>query len=138
MNIIQEIKKLNIPTDEFVVVGSSILVMHGIRKNDDIDDIDLLVSERIFDNLKQNGWKSRFIKFEDKQCENLINGFFEVGREYWNEQTVDFFKNNSDRLEIFDNVRFQSLKEFYEIKKSWKREKDLEDIILVENYYKNL
>lgn len=136
MNIINEIKNLNIPNDDFVVVGSSILAMKGIRGSDEIDDIDLLVSEKVFENLKKIGWQSKTVFFDNRDCENLVSGIFEAGREYWDRENIDFFTKNPDRIDEFDGIRFQSLKEFYNRKKNWGRPKDLEDIDLVEAYFK--
>lgn len=133
-DILKEIKKLKLPEKEFVVVGSAILAIKGIRNAKEIDDIDMVVTKQLFNTLKTNGWKSFPHIFENKECENLLSGIFEACREYWDNTDINFFKNNPDCVEEFDGIQFQSLKEFYKRKKAWGRPKDAEDLALIESY----
>lgn len=135
MNIIEEVKNLNIPKDGFVIVGSSILAMKGIRKAEDIDDIDLIVTDKVFDALKEQGWESIVNHFDNREYENLVQGIFEAGREYWDNTNISFFITNPDCVEEFGGIKFQSLKEFYKRKKAWGRPKDIEDVALIDSYF---
>ncbi len=53
MNLFEEVKRLDLPPGEYVVIGSGILGALGIR---DIADVDLLVSPRVFEQLRERGW----------------------------------------------------------------------------------
>lgn len=48
----ERVKQVDIPLDQMVVIGSGLLDAWGLR---DADDIDLVVSQRIFDELKATG-----------------------------------------------------------------------------------
>lgn len=45
MEIINKIKSLNLPEDQFCIIGSASLAIHGIR---DYTDIDLLVTQSLY------------------------------------------------------------------------------------------
>ena len=56
MNMIKEdilnmLKELNFPKDEFYIVGGSSLVMRGIREI--AGDLDLCISTELFNNIKE-------------------------------------------------------------------------------------
>ncbi len=51
--IIKETLFLNLPLRQFTVVGSGALAIRGIR---DAADIDLLVTQKLYDGLKGSGW----------------------------------------------------------------------------------
>ncbi len=48
----ERIKQVAIPLDQMVVIGSGLLDAWGLR---DADDIDLVVSQRVFDELRATG-----------------------------------------------------------------------------------
>ena len=133
MDIITKIKQLNLPLNEVIVVGSAILSVKGIRES---NDIDLLVSESVFNELKKRGWKSKIVDHGKNPKEMLSDDLFEAGKEFWQGETVADFMSNPDMTEMVDGVLFMSLKELVRIKKIWKRENDLKDLILIENYLK--
>ena len=54
MNIFEEIEKLNFPNDEFIIVGSGIMAVKGIR---DTNDLDIVVSPELFEKCKNDGWE---------------------------------------------------------------------------------
>lgn len=80
MNIIEEVRKLDLPQGEYLVLGSGILGALGIRE---IDDIDLLVSPSVFDKLRAKGWDYDEIEIEGQMREHLAHGDVEVYRDFW-------------------------------------------------------
>ena len=50
MNIIEKINMLNLPTKQFVVLGSAILQIKKIR---DCADLDIMVSKDYFEKIKK-------------------------------------------------------------------------------------
>lgn len=54
MDIYKEIDQLDLPTGEYVVLGSGILGALGIRA---IADVDLLVTPSLFARLRERGWE---------------------------------------------------------------------------------
>ena len=55
MNLIDEIKKLNFQSDDFIIVGSGPMVIRGLKE---LNDIDIIVSRELFDECKKDDrWK---------------------------------------------------------------------------------
>ena len=50
MNILQKVKELNLPEGSYVVEGSGVLDVLGIRE---ANDIDLVVSPEVYEKLKE-------------------------------------------------------------------------------------
>ena len=53
-DVTRELRALSLPEDQYVVVGGAVLAIHGIRET---DDIDLVVSESLFTELRARGWR---------------------------------------------------------------------------------
>jgi hypothetical protein len=130
-DFISRVKELNLPEGEFMVCGSAILDIVGIRK---AQDIDILVSPALFIELEKSGWKrsKRYpTTLEDPQG---ISGA---------KQTLDFMKENYSLeqalpLAIYiEGVPFMSLEMLVNAKTQLGREKDLIDIKLIKEYLKN-
>lgn len=133
MNIIEEVRKLDLPAGEYLVLGSGILGALGIRE---IGDIDLLVSPSVFDKLRTEGWAYDEIEIEGQLREHLSRGDVEVYRDFW------YGGNHPDPATLIadphmiDGIPFLSLQKLVEIKGVLARPKDLRDIELVEAYLK--
>lgn len=131
MNIIEDVRKLNLPDGEYLVLGSGILGALGIRE---IGDIDLLVSSCVFDKLRAEGWDYDEIEIEGQMREHLSRGDVEVYRDFW------YGGNHPDPAiliagpEMIDGIPFLSLQKLAEIKRILARPKDLRDIELIETY----
>ena len=52
MNIIEKIKELNLPKDQYVVIGSGVMDILGIRR---ANDIDLSVTKELHQKLRETG-----------------------------------------------------------------------------------
>ncbi len=114
-------------------MGSGILDALAIR---DAEDIDLVVSESIFENLRSSGWQEdrEFLKKYGRRCLKMGNievyDNFNIGD--YNLSLADIpFKTLSIR-----GVTFMSLEELLKFKRILNREKDQRDIELIENYLK--
>lgn len=53
VDVIAETKKLDLSRGEYVVIGGGLLNALGVRP---AKDVDLLVSQAVFDKLVQEGW----------------------------------------------------------------------------------
>lgn len=53
MDIFEEVKNLNLPLGQYLVAGSGPIAAHGIR---DYKDIDILVTENLYNKLMKSGW----------------------------------------------------------------------------------
>lgn len=124
-----ELKKLNLPKNEFAIFGSGPLAIRGIK---DADDLDIIVKPKL--------WKMLAKKYPVKDATYEREVWIEIGN-------IDILKNwkpwfeDSDKLieeaDIIDGVRFVKLEHVISWKKSFNRDKDQVDIKSTENYLKN-
>jgi hypothetical protein len=134
MNIFEEVEKLNLPKGEFMVLGSGILAALGIRE---VGDIDLLVKPALFDKLKEEGWGYEVVEIEGRMREKVSKGIVEAYRDFWWEGgSLEPEEGIAMALKI-NGVAFLPLETLLEIKKAMKREKDIKDVALIEEYIKN-
>lgn len=131
MNIFEEIEKLNLPKNEFVVLGSGILGALEIRK---IGDIDLLIKPELFEKLKQEGWKYEVIEIEGRPRDMISKGSVEAFKDFWWEGKTLSPEEGVAKAQNIKGINFISLNTLLEYKRSMKREKDIRDVILIEQY----
>ena len=130
-----KVKALNLPLDQIIVIGSGILDQLGIRP---ASDIDLAASPDLMKNLSEESgdWIK---KFDDNQRFYFVkdDGSAEVwdGWEF-NGQVVGYGELLSQSVE-YDDVRFVNL-EFLSRWKKWRsREKDVQDVKLIDEWRAN-
>ena len=129
MKIIEDIKKLNLPTGKYSVVGGSAMAGRGIRET---GDIDLILTEDLYEELKKGGWAEKekrpgyFHIYKDEA--EATKNFNHI--EGLNLKVEDVIKNS----EIIDGVPFMSLDDLVKLKQTMGREKDLRDIELIKDY----
>jgi hypothetical protein len=123
MNISQEIKNINLPQGSYVVVGSGILGALGIRQS---NDIDLIVSREVYENLEAQGWS--YDSWPDQQT--LTKGLFEVGVHWYGKEVDELIKD----AQYVEGIPYLGLDDTYEWKKKLGREKDLKDLELIDEY----
>ena len=126
---ILKIKALNLPEGSYMICGSGILEMLGIRE---AQDIDILVSPELFKNLEEkDGWK-RHPKYQT--CIEHPEGI--AGAKY----SLDFMKKDYTLIEVLpkaimiEGIPFMNLDILIEAKTELAREKDLKDIELINIY----
>ncbi len=127
---LEQLKKLNLPKDKYVIFGSGPL---GVRNIRDTHDLDIIVDEELFDKYKNMpDWE--FKNFERGDCfvEMIENSGIEFYKEWgpgdWDTPQL------IEEAEFIDDLPFVKL----ETVKKWKqisgREKDLKDVQLIEKY----
>jgi hypothetical protein len=131
MGIIERIKLLNLPVGKYIVFGSAVTEIHGIRK---ARDIDLVITRDLYKELKKRGWKRKWNFRRMLTCRALKFGSNEAFTNlFWKDyqiKTEDLIKN----AEFIDGVPFMSLQDYLFYKKHLPREKDKRDVELMENY----
>lgn len=134
MNIFEELEKLQIPPDEFVVLGSGILAALNIRE---AEDIDLLVNPELFEKLKNDGWEYEVIEIEGKPRDMISKGNIQAFKDFWWQDKTLSPEEGIVRAQKINGINFISLQTLLEYKKTAKREKDIRDVFLIEEYLKN-
>ena len=116
--LIKLIENLNLPKDEYYILSSGVLVLYGLR--DLAGDLDLCVSEELFNSLKEK----YNIKEEDKNSCGFykLNDLVEVVVENKKNFTRDFK----------DGYPVETLERILKFKKKVNRPKDQRDIIKLE------
>ena len=119
------IDKLKIPKDKALIMGSAVLVLHGII--DKNDDLDLIVTRDVFQDLSklcknhENGivkdykFKKVFYRTKDKKMEAAVN-FQILGK-----TTEQLLKRALD----VEGYKFMSLKDTFKMYQTLNREKDV-------------
>ncbi|MFZ1075727.1 MAG: hypothetical protein WAN50_05130 [Minisyncoccia bacterium] len=126
--IIAKVKELDLPAGSFVVFGGSPLAVAGLRE---ANDIDLLVTQEVYDDLKDKGWQEIEKGPNDKA---LSHGVFEAHNNwdfsFYNPTLKDLLVN---AVEI-DGIQFASIDDVRKWKEASGRTKDIRDIELIDRY----
>lgn len=131
-----KLEKLGLNSDNSVVIGSGILQVLGIRKS---NDIDLVVGGDSYARLKRSkkfqiasSYNREVLKYDEFEIGTAWNV---LGKQY---KFDDFVKENSL---VIGGARYTTLDFLYNVKKDWSkqndaRQKDIEDVKLIEEYLK--
>jgi hypothetical protein len=124
MNFAKELKKLDLPVGSFMIVGSGLLDVLGIRAS---HDIDVVISKESFDILKQRGWE---IVVREDGTEKIIHESFDCMTDWYGKSLAAIL----DDAQWVNDIPYMSLSTIYSWKKSMKRSKDLVDLQLIDEY----
>ena len=137
--LLQKLKELNLPEGEFAIFGSGPACIRGLRE---IGDLDIIVTENLFNSLKNKsninvlGKESSTSSFHLKHSEESNMGFYNPWKPGdWN-VACDVNKLIQE-ADIIEGFPFVKLEEVLKYKKLLKREKDLVDIKLIEDFLNN-
>ena len=131
-DLFQEVRALNLPDGQYCLTGSAPLGIRGLRK---INDIDILVSPDLWDEMKAkhkliDTGKVRFLRvsaFIDLFTEGSFYG-------YQKEDTaVPSVKDRLNQAENYDGLYFESLQHTHFFKTLMGRAKDQNDCELIES-----
>ncbi|WP_372403940.1 zinc ABC transporter substrate-binding protein [Acinetobacter piscicola] len=127
--LLNEIQKLEFPNTDFIIVGGGALAIRNLRET---SDLDIVVTAELFEKLKNDNKWSYTIRPNGKP--KLYKDFVEV---YLDVNTDDFQRTTSQLFEhadIFNQIQFINLQTLMQLKQSYRREKDLHDIELIQTY----
>jgi hypothetical protein len=129
--LFRNLRELNLPLGEYVVFGSGPM---GIRNLRDMHDIDLIVTQDLFDQFKNNpDWETKDI-YENNDCFcGLINRKLDIEmftKWYTEWDTRKLIKE----AEMIDGLPFVKLEYVVQWKKQFASEKDLRDVELVKRF----
>lgn len=128
-DIIAKVKALNLPRGSYVVFGACPLAIFGIRET---NDIDLLVSPKVYKKLKSNGWQKVHKGPNDA---SLTFDCFEA-HDNWNFSSKynPTLENLLNTALVIEDIHFASLQEVRKWKVASGRPKDFADIRLIDHY----
>ena len=120
-----ELKKLGLPADGFTVCGGGALAARKIR--DIGDDIDIIVTERLKERLLKHP------KAVEKYGKDVFQiGPLEIAADCWLPGVSP--KEMIDNSEAIGGIRYVRLEDIVKWKEFKRRDKDLNDIKLIEKY----
>jgi len=132
MNIIEEIKKLDFPVGQYVIVGSGPMAVRGLKE---AHDIDIVVTREFFEKCKASEWEVMLWTYPEKIGQiylrkNNVELYLDVNCGDFNPTTEELIK----RADLFEEIPFIALKDMLEFKKAYNREKHRKDIEIAETY----
>lgn len=127
--IIETIKKLNFPKDQFLVVASGPI---GIRNLRESGDIDLIVTPQLWHKLH-----SKHTSVIEGEVEKIkLNADVEIlgpGSYFFNESVYPL-KDMFEKADSIEGILFLNLNQLIDFKKKIGRKKDFKDIELIKKY----
>lgn len=129
--LFSDLKNLKLPLGQYAVFGSGPM---GIRDLREIHDIDLIVTQELFDQFKNNlDWEVKDI-YENNDCFNgLINRKLNI--EMFTKWYTDW---DTEKLikeaEMISELPFIKLEYVVQWKKQFASEKDLKDVELIKKF----
>ncbi len=133
MDIISRVKELNLPIGKYCIFGSGVLEIHNIRK---AKDVDILVTEDLYLELKKQGWKRKWFFWRTLWCKVIVNGTNEAFTNlYWANKYRPATKELISRAEYFEGIPFLQLEDLLRFQRNLPRKKDKDGVKMMEDYF---
>lgn len=123
--VLDALKQLELPSGQYVVIGSGLLDVYGLRES---SDVDLAVSEQLFDELKQR--LNVPVKTRDGMP-YLEYGVFEIWLGWYSDMPFSSLKETAVTV---DGVLFAHPEIIIQRKRERGLSKDMADIELLKEY----
>jgi hypothetical protein len=123
---LEELKKLNLPVGKYAIFGSGPVAIRNIRES---NDLDIIVKKDLWTKLL-----NRYKKYYNPARKRIELNNIEIYLD-WLNITTDL-NEIIDSAYIIDGFPYAQLKYVIEWKKSSQREKDIEDLKLIDKYLK--
>jgi FlaA1/EpsC-like NDP-sugar epimerase len=130
MNIFKRLEELNFPLGEYVIIGSGALAARGIRE---ANDLDIVATDKLLQQLINSGDYKEVIKNDKLFLENNDVDITTKLPESYPTSLEEAIKT----ADIINGYPFLNILETIKFKKSLGREKDYDDIRLINEYLKN-
>ena len=127
----ERVKELGLPLDQMIIIGSGILDQLGIRQS---ADIDVATNREVLEEIaRSDGWVE---KLDKNQRQYLVkhDGLVEIWDGWEIDGRVVEYDELLDYAVEYDGVKFVSL-DFLRRWKNWRgREKDIQDVRLIDEW----
>jgi len=129
--LFQALKDLRLPPGEYAIFGSGPM---GIRNLREMHDIDIIVTEKLFNEYADKaGWDVKNI-YENNDCFKGLNNRA-INIEIWKDWYTDWdVKKMIQEADIIDDMPFVKLDYLIKWKKFFARQKDVKDVELIEKF----
>ncbi len=129
--LLDELKELNLPEGHYAITASGPLAIRGLRE---AHDLDIVVTEELWEDLK-NQYQDYIV-----QDEKIVLGGIEILGKVLkaNKEIFATAEEQLAQVEIIQDFPFVKLNIIRDYKKKLAREKDLEDLKLIESYFNSI
>ncbi|MEK9156944.1 MAG: zinc ABC transporter substrate-binding protein [Patescibacteria group bacterium] len=133
MNTVEEVKKLALPAGSYIVVGGGCLAVRGLRET---KDVDIVVTPTVFEMLISQGWSLDSVYEQKWHRRRLKCGDIEIYPDIFLEKTNTFVDIDDliQRADVIDGIPLLPLKSLCMFKSDTGREKDIQDIALIDAF----
>lgn len=127
-DILNILSEYNFNFDEYVVISSAALVLHGVKE--ETKDIDISVTEDYYKYLEKN-YECELERYDNKNDVNIyyIDDIINFSTNYYSDSEDDFV--------IINGVKVQSIPAIIKLKETLNREKDIKDLKLIDKFLNN-
>ncbi len=119
LQILDILNYYNLPKNEYVIISGASMVLQGVKEN--TSDIDISVSEKLYDYLLKN-YECKLEKILENNVRVWYLGDINFSTNFY--QTVEY--------ENINGYQCQTIEDILKLKKKLNRGKDLNDIKLLE------
>lgn len=127
-DVVSKVKSLMLPQGEYIVYGAAPFAVYGIRE---ANDIDLLVSQKLFEQLKSQGWEQITKGPKD---EPVTKDIFEAHNTWEFSPYAPTVSELLSRATVVEGIPFASLEDVRKWKETSGRPKDLVDLQLIKDF----
>ena len=123
MRYLEELTLLNLPPDQYAIFGGGPLAIRGLREN---SDIDVIVKQELWRRLAE----THRILQHPYEC-------IKIGHIEFNRDWLPWFEDINpliDTSELIAGIPFVKLSYVLEWKRRFGRERDLQDIVLIQKF----
>lgn len=120
IELLNLLKELNFPKDEYYVLSGASLVLRGIRK--EANDLDLCISEELFNEIKD---KYNLAEGNKNEC-----GFYKIN----DNLEIVVNKKEDFKMELGEKYNLEDLQTILDFKIKRNKPKDTEDIENIKKY----
>ncbi len=132
-HLLSSVALLKLPLGGYCLFGGACLAVRNLRL---VDDVDLFVTKKVYDRLRDEGWREVIGTNQTPYLSATINKVcFEAHKEFMNRKWQPNIQRYLSHPEIVDGVPFMPLDELYEWKSITRRSKDVKDIKLIESFW---
>jgi hypothetical protein len=131
LNFIDELKALNLPAGQYAIFGSGPLAIRNLR---DAGDIDIIVTQELWDELAKK-YPLHHKETVKGPVTSMAVGNIEIYKDWLN--LTPIVPELIETAETINDLPFVQLKYVIEWKNYMGRDKDKNDLKLIEEYYKS-
>jgi hypothetical protein len=129
-DVIRLIKDCELHSDQYIVVGGAVLAVHGLRHT---FDVDIVASEYLIQKCLSNGWTPDVRKDGKPMLKNgAVEMYADVNSGNFNPTLDELLA----RAIVFKGIPFCSMEDVKKFKQEYNRDKDVQDILLINTYLK--